>query len=319
MVLAIAAVLLVSVQWMLTPYASWSTALARAGVSNPVETSWATAPVVGRVELVVALAAVTVSLLSLVARWRSADPEGRQQLKWLGLGAVTGVALFFLAFALGPVATALALVPLPAACLVAALRHGLWDVDVVISRSLIYVALMTLVVAVYAGVVALAGGALGAGTGAPIIATALVAVLALPLHRRLSVLVNRLVHGEQDEPVVVLQRLGDRLAAAQDDGTLAERVLPDVVAVVARTLHMPYVAVRLADGTEVARGQPPADVVRTPLVYAGTDVGSLVVATRPSGLPDADRRMLAVLAQQAAVAVHTVVLARELRRSRERR
>jgi signal transduction histidine kinase len=215
------------------------------------------------------------------------------------------------------VATALALVPLPAACLVAALRHGLWDVDVVISRSLVYAALMAVVLAVYAAVVALLGGVLGSTTGAPIVATAAVAVLALPAHRRLAQLVNRLVHGEREEPFAVLRRLGDRLGAAQDDATVAEQVLPDLVATLARAMRLPYVAVQLADGTEVSRGRPAAEVAQLPLVYAGTDVGRLVVAARQGVPHGADARVLAALAEQAAVAVHTVVLARDVRRSRE--
>jgi two-component system, NarL family, sensor kinase len=171
-------------------------------------------------------------------------------------------------------------------------------------------------------VVALLGGVLGATTGAPIVATAVVAVLALPAQRRLARLVNRLVHGEREEPFAVLRRLGARLAAAQDDATVAEQVLPDVVAAVARAMRLPYVAVQLADGTEVARGRRPEDVAQLPLVYAGTDVGRLVVATRPGGPggsagSTSDAKALAALAEQAAVAVHTVVLARDLRRSRE--
>jgi hypothetical protein len=221
--LAVAAVVTVTAEWMLTPYDSWSPVLRATDVRNPLGMPWVTAPVLGALELAIGLAAVAVSLASVVVRWRAAAPEGRQQLKWLGLGAVAGLVLFFLGFTFGPVATALALVPLPAACLVAAQRHGLWDVDVVISRSLAYAALMTVVVAVYAVVVALLGGVLGSTTGAPIIATAAVAVLALPLHRRLAELVNRLVHGEPEEPFAVLRRLGDRLAAVQDDAALASR------------------------------------------------------------------------------------------------
>jgi two-component system NarL family sensor kinase len=322
LVLAVLAVVLVTVAWALTPYGSWSPPLRRAGVVNPVGVDWVTSPAAGVVQLVVALAAVATSLASLVVRWCTAGPEGRQQLKWLGLGAVAGLLLFFLGLVAGPLITALALVPLPVACLVAALRHGLWDVDVVISRSLVYAALMAVVLALYAGVVALLGGVLGATTGAPVVAAAVVAVLALPLHRRLAELVNRLVHGEPEEPFAVLRRLGDRLAAAQDDETLAEQVLPDVVAALARAMRLPYVAVQLADGTEVARGRCPADVAQLPLVYAGADVGRLVVAARHDGRTGAartvrDAKVLAALAEQTAVAVHTVVLARDVRRSRE--
>ena len=151
---------------------------------------------------------------------------------------------------------------------------------------------MAVVLALYAGVVALLGGVLGATTGAPVVAAAAVAVLALPLHRRLAELVNRLVHGEPEEPFALLRRLGDRLAAAQDDATLAEEVLPDVVAALARAMRLSYVAVQLADGTEVARGRRPADVAQLPLVYAGADVGRLVVAA-PAGATGSDGAMSA--------------------------
>ena len=124
--LAVLAVVLVTVAWALTPYGSWSSALRRGDVVNPFGADWVTSPAVGIVQLVVALAAVVTSLVSLVVRWRTAAPEGRQQLKWLGLGAVAGLLLFFLGLVTGPLVTALALVPLPVACLVAALRHGFW-------------------------------------------------------------------------------------------------------------------------------------------------------------------------------------------------
>jgi signal transduction histidine kinase len=318
--LAVLAVAGTSVQWMLTPYGSWSPALAAAGVRNPTATAWAGDPRLGAGLGVVTLGAVVLGLASLVVRWRAAGPAGRQQLGWIALGVAGGVLLFPTGFVVGPVGTALALVPLPAACVVAVLRHGLWDVDVVISRSLVYAALMLLVVALYTAVVAALGGVLGRSTGAPLVATALVAVLALPLHRRLQALVNRLVHGEPEEPLALLARLGDRLGAAQDDATLAERVLPEVVGAVAQGLRLPYVAILLADGTRVEHGTPPAGAGRTesqPLVYGGERVGELVVAPRPGGVRARDRRALADLATQAAVACHAVVLARDVRRSRD--
>jgi signal transduction histidine kinase len=81
------------------------------------------------------------------------------------------------------------------------------------------------------------------------------------------------------------------------------------------------VAVQLADGTEVSRGRPSAELTEQPLVYAGTDVGRLVVGHGGGGRGSAsvlrDGRVLERLAEQAAVAVHTVVLARDVRRSRE--
>jgi signal transduction histidine kinase len=94
-------------------------------------------------------------------------------------------------------------------------------------------------------------------------------------------------------------------------------VLPDVVAAVAGSLRLPYVAVTLADGSSVAHGTPTDRVEATPLTYAGEQVGQLVVGPGPGGLRRKDHRLLGELAGQAAVAVRTVLLTRELGRSRE--
>jgi hypothetical protein len=257
--------------------------------------------------------ALVVALASLVVRWHRSTDVVLQQLRWIAFGAAAGVLLFGLGFVVGPVATALGLVPLPAACLVAVLRHGLWDLDVVLSRSLVYLTLTAVVVAVYVTVVALLGTALGGPTGAPIVATALVAVGVLPLHQRLQALVNRLVHGDRDEPFAVLSRLGARLEAAQDDTTVSEQVLPDVVAAVARSLRVPYAALVLADGSAVEAGRSGGAVEQLPLTYAGQQVGRLLVTPRPGGLTRRDRAALATLVQQAGVAVRTVELARDVR------
>jgi hypothetical protein len=120
-----------------------------------------------------------------VARWRAAAGTERQQLKWILCGWAFSLILYAAGFVLGPVTTALAMLPLPASCLVAALRYRLWDVEFVVSRSLLYGGLVAVVLALYAGCVGLLGGLLGRTTGAPLIATAIVAVCVEPLHRRL--------------------------------------------------------------------------------------------------------------------------------------
>jgi two-component system NarL family sensor kinase len=149
---------------------------------------------------------------------------------------------------------ALAVLPLPAACLVALVRHRLWDVDLVLSRSLTYGLLSAGIVTAYVVSVALLGAVLGSTAGAPVLATTAVALLVLPLHTRLQRLVNRLVHGEVDDPWAALARLGDRLEAATGAAEVADRVLPDLVAQVSRALRVPYAAVRLADGTTTEHG-----------------------------------------------------------------
>ena len=89
-------------------------------------------------------------------RWRASTGERRQQLKWLLVGAVATVVILGLGLLVpqpaGQVVAALAAIPLPAACAVAALRYRLWDVDLVLSVGLRYAILSAVVAAVYLAV-----------------------------------------------------------------------------------------------------------------------------------------------------------------------
>jgi signal transduction histidine kinase len=231
----------------------------------------------------------------------------------LGTVVVGGSAFFAPAWGIELLPT-LAVVPFPLACLVALLRHRLWDVDLVLSRSLSYGLLSGLVVGGYVIAVAMIGSLLGDTAGAPVLATAVVALLVLPLHTRLQRLVNRLVHGDVDDPYTALARLGDRLEAAADPTEVADRVLPELVARVARVLRAPYAAVELADGSTSETGVRGDSTTATPLLYGPVRVGSLVVGR--AELPRSERRLLEHLSRQAAVAVHGVLLARDAQRAR---
>src|SRR6185503_14880642 len=113
-------------------------------------------------------------------------------------------------------------------------RYRLWDVDLVIRRTLVYTALTATVVGLYVLVV---GGLsqLFQTTGnlvVSLVATGLIAVLFQPLRERLQRGVNQLMYGQRDEPYAVLSRLGERLGA-----TLApEAVLPSIVETVSEAL-----------------------------------------------------------------------------------
>ena len=131
---------------------------------------------------------------------------------------------------------------------IAILRYRLFDIDVVINRTLVYGALSACVVGIYVlAVVAL--GALFQSRGnlaVSLLATGLVAVLFQPLRSRLQRGVNRLMYGERDDPYAVISRLGKRLEA-----TLApEAVLPTIVETVSEALKLPYAAILLRDGND---------------------------------------------------------------------
>jgi len=204
----------------------------------------------------------------------------------------------------------------------AILRYRLFDIEIIINRTVVYGALTGLIVTIYALVVS-AFGILFAAKGSPFIAllaTGLIAVIFQPLRDRVQRSVNRLMYGERDDPYAVLSRFGERLEA-----TLApEAVLPTIVETVAHALKLSYTAIALRRGEDfavvTAYGLPRGELLHLPLVYQGETIGQLILGPRSPNetFTPGDRRLLDDLAHQAGIAVHAVRLTADLQRSRER-
>jgi signal transduction histidine kinase len=218
---------------------------------------------------------------------------------------------------------------IPVSIGVAILRYRLWDIDLIINRSLVYSTLTASVMSLYVLIVGYLGTRFQTGSDLIIslVATGVVAVMFQPLRERLQRGVNRLMYGERDEPYRVISRLGQRLEA-----TLApDAVLPTIVETVKEALKLPYAAITLKEDHEDFRiaaemGRAVTDPLTLPLVYHGNTVGQLILGPRARGetFSPADHHLLADLAHQAGVAVHairlqaqTVRLAADLQRSRE--
>ena len=278
------------------------------------------------------LASVAAAGTAMVRRMRRARGAEREQLKWIAYAAVVVAVAFACHLALSVSGLAdrvpwywvlwgAALCGVPVAAGLAILRRGLFDIDLLINRTLVYAALTALVAGGYVALVAGSNALLGQGGFArTLAATAAVAIAFHPLHERVQRGVNRLLYGERDDPYAVVSRLGRQL-----EGTLAPQdVLPAIVGTLTEALRLPYAAILLTDAarpaTAVAAGTPVGDLLRLPLVYQGESVGELHVAPRRPGeaFSTADRRLLADLARQVGVAAHAVRLANDLQRSRER-
>jgi signal transduction histidine kinase len=283
--------------------------------------------------------------------FRVASPTQRQQLKWVIVGlAGTACASAFVAisqFMLLPLhllltssavsadpALALALSAvldsvfqatslfIPVSIAISVLRYRLWDIDLIISRTLVYGGLTAIVVGLYVLVVGILG-ALFQTQGSPllaVLATGFVALAFQPLRQYLQRGINRLMYGERDDPYTVVTRLGERLEA-----TLApDVVLPTIAQTVKDALRLPYAAIALKREQEfvitASSGAPLDDPLFLALTYQGETVGQLILAPRAPGetFTPADRRLLEGLAHQAGVAVHAVRLTTELQRARER-
>jgi signal transduction histidine kinase len=160
---------------------------------------------------------------------------------------------------------------IPIAASIAILRFRLYDIDVLINRTLVYAALTGCVVGLYVLIVGYLGSYFHA-TGnlvISLVATGLVAVLFQPLRERLQTGVNRLLYGERHDPYGVLSRLGERLEGA----LYTDQVLSTIVTAVAEELKLPHVAMWLVDGDTVrlgaVAGSPPEEVaVRDPEALA---------------------------------------------------
>lgn len=227
-----------------------------------------------------------------------------------------------------------AIAVIPLALTLAVMRYRLWDIDLIVNRTLVYGTLTALVIGLFVVVVVLLGALLqGVGGGSnflvSLLATAAIAVLFQPLRERVQRAVNRLTYGERDEPYAVLARLGQRL-----ESTLApQAVLPMIVETVAQALQVPYVTIALRNQaqeqkTEWGQLRPASSAFFTfPLLYQNETLGTLIVAPRTGEekFSAADLRLLNDLARQAGVAAHSVQLTTdlqrltaELQRSRER-
>jgi len=292
------------------------------GAASPVGATFG--PALLAVSLPLVLVCALAAVISLVLRLRASVGEERQQLKWVVLGGVLTIALLGLGQVVGPpggsdLLLAVAVLPLPAGIAMAGLRYRLWDVDRVIRTTLAYAVLTGLVVAGYAATVLGLGDVLGERTGAPLLATVVVALTAEPVRRHVQRLVDRVTRGDRSDPYRALVRLGGRLedAAAEPAGP---EVLTRVAEAVRQALALSWVVVDVTDGPTTASGTPAGDGIEVPLVHGGEQVGRLVVgpsrAERP--LPAGDLRLLDDLARPVAVAAHAAHLRDALQTSRER-
>jgi signal transduction histidine kinase len=276
------------------------------------------------------LAASVAGIVAIARRSRTATGEEREQLRLLGRGAVF-VALAFAAcaaggilapkaFDVGAVAALSSLSVLAVLMAVAILRHRLYGLDVYVDRAMVLTGTTLVLGALYVAAVVLVGQLFDEDfhLGAAVPATVLVAIAFHPLRDRLQRSVNRLLHGQRDEPYAAISQLGRRLGDAIEPA----QVLPVMAETIAGALRLPYVAVELVGaGPAAAHGTPAAGIaLRLPLVHAGERVGTLVLGARAHGEPlsAADRLLLEDFARRASAAASAVALSAEIQRSRER-
>jgi class 3 adenylate cyclase len=236
--------------------------------------------------LIVLLLAV---LASLAVRFRRARGVERQQIKWLLYAAsVAAVAnLFFpLNWWTWGLLPWLAIWAIPVAVGIAILRHRLYDIDLLITRTLAYGLLTAFVTVVYLVIVVVGTGTLVGWRAKPnvllpIVATALMAVAFQPARDRSRRLANRLVYGRRATPYEVLSAFSRGVAGASTDDSLQRmaRLVVEATGAVKVTVWL-----RLGEGLQPQTSWPQAGPLPEPIALEGRGVEEALAATQPASL-----------------------------------
>jgi signal transduction histidine kinase len=276
--------------------------------------------------------------VGLAMRYHRATPDVRHQIKWVAYASLlTAVALLISGLVFGnPIGALLAAGPLiPVAAGIAIFKYRLYDIDLVISKTIVYGSLAAFITLVYV-VIVVGIGSLGSGfgragsrpdLGLSIAATAVVAVAFQPVRER----TQRLAFGKRATPYEALSEFAGRMG-----GTYAtEDALPRMARVLAEGTGAARAMVWLKDGAELAAaarwpadGVPPGRVGfpggaaptingtdRVALVYhQGEALGALSVAKRPGEkLTPVEDKLMSDLAAQAGLPLHNIGLTQQLR------
>jgi signal transduction histidine kinase len=189
----------------------------------------------------ITVASAVLAVVSVFVRRRGAPAELRQQLAWLayvgvltfgfvvvnvGYGLATHGGDTFLGTILFVFVFGMPIFGIPVACAVAVLRYHLYDLDVVVKKTVVAALVAATFTAVYVLVVVAVGAATGRPGGNPLtfVAAALAAVLLQPVRTRAGLLADRLVYGRRATPYEVLSEFSEQIAGTYS----TEDVLPQM-------------------------------------------------------------------------------------------
>lgn len=271
---------------------------------------------------------VVVGLAVLAGRFIRADASLRARMRLLVIVMSAGVVALVVDLALRSVgiqAKILAggylvfLLLITATIAVGIVQFGLFDIELVIRRSVVYALLSVAITAAYLALAV--GPGLAFGRMIPVEVAVLLTIAAAvafhPVRRRMNTWADRLVFGER----VSRYRLLTDFGADLDCEVQVDEVLPALAAAVRRGLRSSWVRVRLrgvgdddwlADPVGLAGFPDGTAELAQPLRRAGELVGRIECGPAPEPYTDADRELLATLAGHAATAIANARLTAQL-------
>lgn len=289
-------------------------------------------------------------IVAVFLRLRGADSDTRHQIKWVASAALFLVVTILLVSFLpatvftnpGPLVgpavallVSLAVLSVPVAIGVAVLKYRLYDIDLIISRTLVYGVLAAFITAVYIGI-AVGIGTLVGSRGQPnlwlsIVATIIVAIGFQPVRERVQKIANRLVYGKRATPYEVLTTFSGQVAEAY----AADEVLPRMARVLQEATGAQSATVWLkgpatlrpaATHPDAEASSPvplpmssgslpeiPGATTSVPVEHQGQLLGALsIVKRRGDPVSPTEQKLIDDLAHQAGLVLRNVGLAAEL-------
>ena len=277
----------------------------------------------GTVSFLMMFASVATLANLIVRFWRSTGDE-RLQYRW-----VTSAFAFWAILLVGfgwfsdsvvfDILYTAALGAIPVSIGIAITKHRLYDIDVVISRTLVYGALAVFIGAVYVGIVVGVGILVGdpsTDVWLQLAATVVIAIAFQPLRRLLQRVANRVVYGKRATPYEVLSSFSQGISAVD----------PTVLTQVARSLAEGTTAdaasIWVGPGDDAHRiASWPRDrlehqghsTVSTPVKHAGDDLGKVVLEIPPGQpFPITDERLVEQVASGLGLALRNLQLTEDL-------
>ena len=217
---------------------------------------------------ILAAASMVASAVSLIVRMRRAGRVERQQIKWLAYGGALAVGAVFVGGVIsvwigevGYALTSIGLLGVPIFTGVAIARYRLYEIDIVINRTLVYGLLTAILAGVYFGGVTATQALLGTLTGQEqlpqlvvVASTLLIAALFTPLRRSIQSFIDRRFYRRKYDARKTLEAFSAKLR----DETDLEALSDDLVGVVRETMQPAHISLWLrpnqpAKGSETQR------------------------------------------------------------------
>jgi hypothetical protein len=227
-------------------------------IANPYGVDSPIVGIVGLAGSIVAAGCMVASAVSLIVRLRRAGSVERQQIKWLAYGGAVvvgtigvGGLITLWSVPVSIVIMSLALLGLPIFTGIAIVRYRLYDIDLLINRTLVYGVLTTTLVALYLGGVVVLQRIFVALTGeqstlAVVASTLVIAALFNPLRRRIQSFIDRRFYRRKYDARKTLEAFSIKLR----DETDLEALNENLVGVVAETMQPAYASVWLRPASD---------------------------------------------------------------------